>query len=68
MTDRYALRTPPIRGVEARKPYHVSIRVYDRQKTSLIWQTEMDFTSQISDRVVPDIPLTIGPGYHLNPD
>ncbi|SEB61965.1 hypothetical protein SAMN05216452_2470 [Nitratireductor aquibiodomus] len=68
MTERYALRTPPVRGVEARKPYHVSIRVYDRQKTSLLWQTEMDFTSQISDRVVPDKPLTIGPGYHLNPD
>ncbi|WP_295813074.1 hypothetical protein [uncultured Nitratireductor sp.] len=68
MTDRYALRTPPVRGVEAKKPYHVSIRVYDREKTTMLWQTETDFTSQVSDKVVPDKPLTVGPGYHLNPD
>ncbi|MFC5587168.1 hypothetical protein ACFPOD_18785 [Nitratireductor kimnyeongensis] len=68
MTDRYALRTPPVRGVEAKKPYKVSIRVYDREKISMIWETDTTFASQISDLVVPDKPLTIGPGYHLNPD
>ncbi|WP_292898336.1 MULTISPECIES: hypothetical protein [unclassified Nitratireductor] len=68
MTDRYALRTPPVRGVEAKKPYKVSIRVYDREKTSMIWEGDTTFASQISDKVVPDRPLTVGPGYHLNPN
>ncbi|MBN8245287.1 hypothetical protein JF546_19905 [Nitratireductor aquimarinus] len=68
MTDRYALRTPPVRGVEAKKPYRVEIRVYDRTKTTLLWQEEHSYTSQIADTVVPEKPLTIGPGYHRNPE
>lgn len=68
MTDRYALRTPPLRGVEAKKPYRVEIRVYDRTKTTLLWQEEHSYASQIADTVVPEKPLTIGPGYHRNPE
>ncbi|MDJ1465269.1 hypothetical protein [Nitratireductor sp. GZWM139] len=68
MTDRYALRTPPVRGVEAKKPYRVEIRVYDRTKTTLLWQEEHSYASQITDTVVPEKPLTIGPGYHRNPE
>ncbi|MCV0351258.1 MULTISPECIES: hypothetical protein [unclassified Nitratireductor] len=68
MTDRYALRTPPVRGVEAKKPYRVEIRVYDRTKTTLLWQEEHSYASQIADTVVPEKPLTIGPGYHRNPE
>ncbi|MDV6228676.1 hypothetical protein R2G56_20500 [Nitratireductor aquimarinus] len=68
MTDRYALRTPPVRGVEAKKPYRVDIRVYDRAKTTLLWQEEHSYASQIADTVVPEKPLTIGPGYHRNPE
>lgn len=68
MTDRYALRTPPVRGVEAKKPYRVDIRVYDRTKTTLLWQEEHSYASQIADTVVPEKPLTIGPGYHRNPE
>lgn len=68
MTDRYSLRTPPIRGVEAKKPYQVSIRVYDRERTTLLWSAEHSYASVISDTIVPDKPLTIGPGYNLNPD
>ncbi len=68
MTNRYALRTPPLRGVEANRPYHVAIKVYDREKKALLWAEEHTYSSQISDTVVPEKPLTIGPGYHLNPD
>lgn len=66
-TARFALRSPPVRGVEAGKPYHVTLRILDREEKQLIWAHEMDFRSQISDRVVPDQPLTIGPGYARNP-
>jgi hypothetical protein len=67
-TNRYSLRSPPVRGVEKGKPYEVSIRVMDRSERTLLWSRRMDFRSQISDDVVPDRPLTIGPGYHRNPE
>lgn len=68
MTDRYALRSPPVRGVEAKKPYHVTIRVYDREGKAMLWSAERSYASQISDAIVPERPLTIGPGYHRNPE
>lgn len=67
-TPRYSLRSPSVRGVEARRPYKVAVRVLDRQDTHEIWSTTLDFTSQISDSEMPDQPLTIGPGYAKNPD
>ncbi|TKT80422.1 hypothetical protein XW59_007035 [Aquamicrobium sp. LC103] len=67
-TERYSLRSPPVRGVEAGKPYHVAIRVFDREERQLLWTHGLDFKSQISDTVVPDKPLTVGPGYTPNPE
>lgn len=67
MTDRYALRSPPVRGVEAGRPYTVSIRVLDRLETQEIWNSTMVFRSQIGDEAAPGQALTIGPGYHRNP-
>jgi hypothetical protein len=68
MTDRYALRTPPLQGVEAHKPYRVTIRVLDREETREIWSTTRSYSSQISDAKTPGKPLTVGPGYHRNSD
>jgi len=65
---RYGVRSPSIRGVMAGKPYHVSIRLYNRTRTKLLWADEKDFVSQLDDTVVPDKPLVIGPGYHPNPE
>jgi len=65
---RYGVRSPNVRGVKAGKPYRVSIRLYDRTRTELFWSAEKEFTSQIDDTVVPDKPLTIGPGYFPNPE
>lgn len=67
-TNRYAFRSPPLHGVEAGKPYHVEIQVYDRLEQKLIWSTSRDYKSVISDDVVPEKPLTIGPGYTKNPE
>lgn len=63
----YALRSPNVRGVEAGKPYHVAIRVMDREERRVLWAQGIDYVSQIGDSVVPDRPLTIGPGYARNP-
>jgi hypothetical protein len=64
---RYTLRSPPLKGVEAGRPYQVAIRVLDREEKVTIWSDNLRFSSQISDAVVPDEPLTVGPGYARNP-
>lgn len=64
---RLSLRSPPVRGVEAGHPYKVEVRVLDREGKTLLWSRELAFKSGISDAVVPDKPLTIGPGYARNP-
>ncbi|MCO5156732.1 MAG: hypothetical protein M9945_08260 [Aquamicrobium sp.] len=64
---RLALRSPPVRGVEAGRDYAVSLRVLDREDEHLLWSRDLAFRSNISDTVVPDVPLTIGPGYTRNP-
>lgn len=65
---RYGVHSPHVRGVKAGKPYHVAIRLYDHTRSELIWSGEKDFTSQLDDTIVPDKPLTIGPGYFPNPE
>jgi len=66
-TTRYSLRSPPVRGVEKDRPYEVAVRVLDREGKTELFQEKMSFRSQISDAVVPDAPLVIGPGYTPNP-
>lgn len=65
---RYGVHSPNVRGVKAGAPYHVAIRLYDRTRTKLIWSGGKDFVSQLDDAIVPDKPLTIGPGYFPNPE
>lgn len=67
-STRYGVRSPSVRGVKAGKRYRVSIRLYDHTRTRLIWEKQKTFASQIDDTVVPDKPLTIGPGYFPNPE
>lgn len=67
-SNRYSFSSPSVRGVEAGKPYHVVIRIYDRRRKELIWTKELDFKSQVSDDIIPEKPLTVGPGYTPNPD
>lgn len=66
-TNRYALRSPPVRGVVKDRPYAVSVKVMDREEKEVIWSDELTFRSQLDDTVVPDQPLTVGPGYARNP-
>ncbi len=63
---RYGFQSPSVRGVEAGVPYQVSIRVIEREGTNVLWTHAFGIKSQISDKVVPEEPLTIGPGYAKN--
>lgn len=66
-SNRYGMRSPRVSGVEAHRPYHVSIKLYDYSRTELLWSAEKTYAARISDTIVPDRPLTVGPGYQLFP-
>ena len=63
-STRYSLRSPPVRGVRAGVPYRISFRVLNREETTVLWTHSLPVRSQIDDIVVPEKPLTVGPGYH----
>lgn len=67
MTNRYVFQSPPVRGVEAGRPYRIDLKVFDRLGESVIWTGSLEISSDISDAVMPDAPLTVGPGYHRPP-
>lgn len=66
-SSRYGLRSPPLRGIEAGRPYRVSVRLVQNGDGAILFADAFTVTSQISDRIVPPAPLTIGPGYARNP-
>lgn len=67
-TVRYGFQSPPVRGVEAGRPYRVDVRVLSRQGDAVLWTHSFEVRSQLFDQVLPDRPLTVGPGYARNPD
>ena len=66
-SSRYGLRSPPVRGIEAHRPYRVSVRLIQNGDGAVLYRDEFTITSQMSDRIVPPEPLTVGPGYTRNP-
>ena len=66
-SKRYSLRTPPVRGVEKDRPYKVTVRLIQNGDNAILFEEEIAVRSQIADAVVPDQPLTVGPGYARNP-
>lgn len=59
---RYAFVTPPLVGIEAGRDYRVAVRVLDASGNAL--QTiERSIRSELDQAVLPDAPLTMGPGY-----
>ncbi|MDY8110095.1 hypothetical protein U0C82_13185 [Fulvimarina sp. 2208YS6-2-32] len=66
-STRYSVRSPPVRGVEKGKPYQVAVRLIQNIDGAILFDDRFTVTSQMSDDVVPDAPLTVGPGYARNP-
>jgi hypothetical protein len=62
----YALQTPPLKGVKAGRPYKVVVRLLEGGKVT--GNLERTLTSDLDQDMIPDAPLTIGPGYTRNPD
>ncbi|MCP4326992.1 MAG: hypothetical protein GY791_00950 [Alphaproteobacteria bacterium] len=64
---QYSFRTPAVSGVEAGRDYTVELDLRTPDGALLASYTKT-FRSDIGQDSLPDRPLTIGPGYHPNPD
>jgi len=65
--DKFDFNTPPLKGIVKDKPYAVTIRLVDKDGKEL-QRIEKPFKSSLDQAMLPDKPLSIGPGYEPNPD
>lgn len=66
-TQRYEFQTPPVRGVAKGRPYKVVLVLLAKNGTEL-QRIERSYISELSQDVLPERPLAIGPGYQANID
>lgn len=59
---RYSFVTPPLFGITAGQDYGVSVRVVDDAGT-VLQVIEESIRSELDQAVLPEAPLTMGPGY-----
>jgi hypothetical protein len=64
---RYTFSTPPLTGIEADKDYGVIIRLLGPDGSE-VEKTDISFRSNVDQSILPDKPLTVGPGYARNPE
>lgn len=64
---QWMLRTPPLQGVEADRDYRVELRLVDPRTGEVLERSSRTFRSEVGQDVLPERPLTRGPGYHRNP-
>jgi hypothetical protein len=64
---KFDFTTPPLTGIVKDKPYAVTIRLVDKDGKEL-QRIEKPFKSSLDQAMLPDKPLSIGPGYEPNPD
>lgn len=57
------LRSPPVAGVVKDRPYQVVVRLLDPASGEELGRLETSMRSNVDQSVMPERPLTIGPGY-----
>jgi hypothetical protein len=63
---RFSFVTPPLTGIKADTDYKVVVRVLDAEGTE-VQRVETKLHSDLDQSILPDVPLTLGPGYARNP-
>lgn len=63
----YTLHSPPVTGVVKARGYRVEVRVLEAATGKLLSRLETELKSEIDQSIMPDAPLTVGPGYAPNP-
>ena len=64
---RYTFRTPPLKNVVADRDYRAELVVLDAGGVRELGRYEKTFRTYIGQNVIAEKPLTVGPGYTLNP-
>jgi len=62
------VESPALPDVATGRDYAVVIRLRDRATNEVLETHERRFRTNIDPSVMPKKPLTVGPGYHRNPD
>lgn len=63
---RFSFVTPPLTGIKADTDYRIVVRVLDADGTE-VQRVETRVHSDLDQSILPDVPLTVGPGYARNP-
>ena len=63
---RFSFSTPPLTGIKADTDYRVVVRVLDAAGTE-VQRVETSLHSDLDQSILPEAPLTVGPGYAPNP-
>lgn len=63
----YSFRSPPLKGIVADRDYWVELRLVDPENKTVLATYRKAFQSSVDQTMVPDKPLTVGPGYKRNP-
>lgn len=64
---QYRFQSPPVSGVKADRDYRIELRLLDPASGALLASYDYAIRSQLDQSVLPDQPLTVGPGYQPNP-
>lgn len=64
---RVAIESPPLAGIRKDQPYAVRVSLVGADGAAPIEVHEYAFRSNVAQSVLPDAPLTVGPGYARNP-
>lgn len=65
---QFNFRTPGVKQVKKERPYLVKVKLVDTSSNLIFAEYSRHFSSSIDQSTLPDKALTIGPGYHPNPD
>jgi len=64
----YTFRTPGLAGIRKNKDYRAVVLVKSPKAGEVLARYEKTFRSDVDQSVLPEKPLTVGPGYTPNPE
>lgn len=67
-TNRIGLESPPLSGVQRDRTYFVTVLLLARDSDTVLESHRQAFRTSVDPGILPDKPLTIGPGYQRNPE
>ncbi|MHA1190010.1 MAG: hypothetical protein ACTSSQ_06055 [Alphaproteobacteria bacterium] len=64
-TNRVSVESPAVSGLKLGETYQVQVDLRDRDSDAIMEQLATTYQVTVDPRLVPDKPLTVGPGYRV---